>query len=142
MIKAHYGDTVKVQYTVTLENSTQLLRNNSLDFIIGSNNVPKDIERSVIGMRPGRSKRIKIPGHKIFGPYSEQKIIQVARNKLPGRNIEIGLRLRIPPLPFSVKVVDVSESIVTIDTNHPLAEEYLTFEIKLVHINESPVSFT
>jgi peptidylprolyl isomerase len=134
MKKAQYGDFVKVQYTVTLENGIRLIKEGTMHFIIGSNDIPKDIEHSVIGMKIGNSKRIKIPGNRIFGPYSVHKIMQMGRNKLPQCNPEPGVRVKIPGVPHSVKVVNVTKTKVTLDTNHPLTKEVLMFSIKLLDI--------
>jgi peptidylprolyl isomerase len=134
MKKAQYGDFVKVQYTVTLESGTRLIKNETMHFIIGSNNIPKDIEHSVIGMKIGNSKRVKIPGHRIFGSYSVHKIMQIGRNKLPQCNPEPGVRVKIPGVSHSVKVVNVTKTKVTVDTNHPLIKEVLMFSIKLLDI--------
>jgi peptidylprolyl isomerase len=134
MKKAQYGDFVKVQYTVTLESGSRLIKKDMMHFIIGSNDIPKDIEHSVIGMKIGNSKRIKIPGHRIFGPYSAYKIMEIGLNKLPKCNPEPGVRIKIPGVPHSVKVVNVTKTKVTVDTNHPLTKEVLMFSIKLLDI--------
>ena len=44
------------------------------------------------------------------------KIIQIGRNKLPKCKPETGVRVKIPGVPYSVKVVRVDKSKVTIDT--------------------------
>jgi FKBP-type peptidyl-prolyl cis-trans isomerase 2 len=135
MKKAQYGDNVKDQYTVTLENGIALIRKGTMHFTIGFNNdLPKYIERSVIGMKLGNSKTIRIPGHRIFGPHSSKKIIQIDRKKLPKCKPEPGVRVKIPGLPYSAKIVSVDKSKATLDTNYPLAEEVLIFDIKLLSI--------
>ena len=134
MKKAQYGDIVKVQYTVSLESGTRLIKKDTMHFIVGSHEVPEDIERSVIGMKIGNSKPINIPGHRIFGSYSKYKILQIDRNKLPKCNPEPGVRIKIPGVPHSVKVVNVTKTKLTLDTNHPLTKEVLMFDIKLLSI--------
>ena len=65
----------------------------------------------------------------------------VSRDKLPpGMNPEIGQWLQLGQSggqTMQVKVIDVSESTVTLDANHPMAGKDLTFEIQLVEIVES-----
>jgi FKBP-type peptidyl-prolyl cis-trans isomerase 2 len=49
-------------------------------------------------------------------------------------SLRIGRRIRIPGRRFSVKVADVSKSKVILDTNHPLSDKNLFFDILLLAI--------
>jgi len=68
-------------------------------------------------------------------------ILVMDRDELPEYlEPEVGQWLRVSQegeQTIAVKVIDVSESSVTLDANHPLAGEDLTFEIQLVEIVES-----
>ena len=60
----------------------------------------------------------------------------VNRNQCP-ENLELGQKLEMTGRDIQttvVKVIEISESKVTLDTNHPLAGEDLTLDIKLLEI--------
>jgi peptidylprolyl isomerase len=137
LAQAKHGDTVKVHYTAKIKGGTMLkstLKENPLQFTIGKNQVIKDFEKTVLDMNKGDSKVTTIAGNKIFGPYRKENIIEVDRDKLPKEKFEVGQRIKIPDKQISVKILDYSESKITIDTNHPLSEESLIFTIHLEEV--------
>lgn len=137
MSKANYGDTVLVHYTTKLGDGTILATtadDQPLKFTLGAGHVIEDVEKTVIGMNPGESKITTVQGEKLFGQYREEKIIEIDRSKVDNPKLEIGKRIRVPGQRFSVKVLDISDSKVMVDANHPLADENLIFSIKLVGI--------
>jgi len=143
-VPAKSGDTVRVDYTGTFDDGEVFdssVGKDPLEFTIGENQVIPGFEEAVIGMKIGESKTVKIPADDAYGPYHEDMVMVVSRDKLPpGMNPEIGQWLQLGQSggqTMQVKVIDVSESTVTLDANHPMAGKDLTFEIKLVEIVES-----
>jgi peptidylprolyl isomerase len=65
-------------------------------------------------------------------------VVEVDRNQLPSDlELEVGKQLQVRQQDGQkavVTVVDVSESSVKLDANHPLAGEELTFDLQLVEI--------
>jgi len=141
MTKAKNGDTVKVHYTGKLENGTVFdtsTKRRPLEFTIGEGRIIRGFEQAVVGMEPGESKTTKVPVNKAYGPHREDLVLVVDRRKILAHlKLELGRQLQITQAngrTRRVKVVDVSESSVTLDANHPLAGEDLTFDIQLVEI--------
>jgi peptidylprolyl isomerase len=135
--RAKYGDTVVVYCKAKLGNNTAMTspsRGRNLKFTLGEGYVIEDIEKTVVGMKPSESRIATIFGEKLFGPHRQDNIIEIERNNLYNFKLKIGKRIRIPGHPFSVKVLDVSESKVTVDANHPLSNRNLIFSVKLVGI--------
>ena len=138
---AKEGDTVKVHYTGTLEDGSVFdtsVEREPLQFTIGEGTVIPGFEQGVIGMKLGESKTITIPADQAYGPYYEDRVWVVDRDQLPpGMEPEVGQRLQTTQANGQivvVTVINVSESTVTVDANHPLAGKDLTFEIQLVEI--------
>ena len=141
MDAAERGDTVKVHYTGRLENGMVFdctTSDSPLLFIIGEDKLIPGFEEAVIGMRPGDSKKVKVPADKAYGPYHNDLAMVVNHDQLPeGFEPEVGERVEMPHemgYPVVYTVTEVSESTVTLDANHILAGKDLIFEIQLVEI--------
>ncbi|MFQ6103277.1 MAG: peptidylprolyl isomerase [Candidatus Glassbacteria bacterium] len=141
MAQAKVGDTVKVHYTGKLEDGTVFdtsCDQEPLKFTIGSGKLIPGFEEAVVGMKPGESKTTEISADKAYGPYREEMVILVDRDKLPD-NLEpkVGEQLQIRQAndqSLVVRVIDVTELQITLDANHPLAGKDLTFEIRLIEV--------
>ena len=137
MSTAKYGDTVIVHYMAKLGDGTVLTttaNEQPLKFTLGVGHVIEDFERIIVGMDPGESKITAVPGEKLFGQYRKEKIIEIDRQKVDNFKLEVGKWIRVPGQRFSVKVLDFTDSKVTVDANHPLADRNLIFSIELVGI--------
>ena len=139
--QAKDGDTVQVHYTLKLEDGTVFdtsIGGDPLQFTIGDGQLIPGFEQAVVGMSPGESKTVEIPADEAYGPYLEELVMVVDRDQLPeDLQPEVGQQLQISQpdgQTILVKVIDVSESSVTLDANHPLAGKDLTFDIELVEI--------
>lgn len=141
MLKAKPGDVVKVHYTGKLRDGTVFdtsVGGEPLEFTLGLGQLLPAFEEAIIGMSPGESKTFEIPAEDAFGPYREELVLEIERDRLPAEmEIEVGqqLLLRDPSgQAFRVTVTDVHNNIVTLDANHPLAGEDLLFEVQLLEI--------
>jgi peptidylprolyl isomerase len=140
-MQAKHGDTVKVHYTGKLDDGTVFDSSVSqapLEFTIGSGNIIPGFENAIVGMAPGESKTELIPAEQAYGPYVEEMVVVIDRQQMPPEiEPQVGQQLQIQRSPeqiIPVVVTDVSGSKVTLDANHPLAGEDLTFDIQLVEI--------
>ena len=141
MAQAKHGDTVKVHYTGKLEDGTVFDSSENrepLEFTIGEGRVIPGFERAVVGMSPGESKTEKVPADQAFGPYREELVLEIDRQQIPA-DVEpkVGQRLKLPKVngrTTELLVTGISESKVTVDTNHPLARNDLIFDIQLLEI--------
>lgn len=142
MSQAKSGDTVAVHYTGKLDDGTVFdssADRDPLQFSIGEGHVIPGFEDAVIGMTPGDSVTKTIPSEQAYGPYRDEMVMVVEREQIPSEiPLDVGQQLHLqgpagqPPLP--VLVTDVSDNQVTLDANHPLAGENLTFDIQLLEI--------
>lgn len=142
MAQAKHGDTVKVHYTGKLDDGTVFdssTDRDPLEFTIGAGNIIPGFEKAVVGMAQGESKTEIIPTEQAYGPYMEEMVVTIDRQQMPPEiEPEVGQQLHIQQpdgqlLP--VMVTNISNGNVTLDANHPLAGENLTFDIKLVDID-------
>jgi peptidylprolyl isomerase len=141
MSQAKLGDTVSVHYTGRLEDGTVFDSSEGgqpLEFALGSGNVIPGFEKAVLGMSPGDSKTMTIPSDDAYGPYFEERVLVVDRQQIPPElPVDVGGQLQIQQeggMVIPVVITDITEAEVTLDANHPLAGEDLTFDIRLVAI--------
>ena len=141
MVQAKNGDTVKVHYSGRLD--TGVLFDTSegtdpLEFKLGSGNLIPGFEEAVVGMGPGETKTVQIPPEKAYGRYREDRVIKMDRKDLPEDIIPAeGMTLEITAsngVAVPVQITEIEGDTITLDANHPLSEQTLTFEIKLVEI--------
>lgn len=142
MAQAKTGDSVKLHYTGTLNDGTVFDSSEGrepLEFTLGQNQVIPGFENAVLGMSPGDSKTVNIPADQAYGPRRDDMMIDVSPSEFPDHiTPQVGDRLQIRQpdgRAFNVIVSAVSNTAVTLDGNHPLAGEDLTFEIQLVSID-------
>ncbi|MCM2465782.1 FKBP-type peptidyl-prolyl cis-trans isomerase [Methanoculleus oceani] len=135
------GDRVLVHYTGTLENGTVFdssLGGEPLGFTVGSGAVVPGFDAGVVGMQVGEEKTLHIPADQAYGPYREDLVFAVdpagifgAENLTVGEPVGITLQ-NGQVLPGTI--TGISPDAVTIDANHRLAGEDLTFTVSLVEI--------
>lgn len=144
MTRAKIGDTVRVHYMGKLDDGTVFdttMTHEPVEFTIGSRQVIPGFEQAVIGLEPGESVTVRVPALKAFGAYRPEMVQSVHPSQLPdGMEPEVGQQLQIPRSdgePFLVRVTEVSDASITLDANHPLAGQDLTFNVRLVEIKEA-----
>ncbi|MEZ0483741.1 FKBP-type peptidyl-prolyl cis-trans isomerase [Fibrella aquatica] len=143
MAQAQAGDTVQVHYTGTLTDGTLFDSSQGrspLEFTLGSGQVIKGFDDGITGMAVGDHKTINIPHEEAYGPANETMVFTLNRSDIPDEiPLEVGMTLNMHedgnPQPVPVIVRALSDDSVTLDANHPLAGQDLTFELELVSIN-------
>ena len=143
MAQAQAGNTVQVHYTGTLTDGTRFDSSEGrspLEFTLGTGQVIKGFDDGITGMTVGEQKTITIPHHEAYGPANPEMVFTLSRADLPDDiPLEVGLTLNMHedgnPQPVPVIIRALSDDSVTLDANHPLAGQDLTFQLELVGIN-------
>lgn len=141
MAQAKTGDTVKVHYTGTLNSGRVFDSSKSrepLQFTLGSGMVIPGFDQAVTGLSPGDSVTRTIPADQAYGPYQKEMVAEIERQNIPADfELAVGQRLEMQ-VPdgesMAVTITDMRGEMVTLDGNHPLAGQDLTFELELVEI--------
>jgi len=137
------GDTIKVDYTGTLEDGTVFdssqKRGEPLEFQVGSGQLIKGFDEAVIGMKEGEEKTITLAPADAYGERNDQLKQTLPRETIPAdMDPKPGMMVAVQApdgrqMPAQVITADDKE--VVIDLNHPLAGKKLNFQIKLVGTN-------
>ncbi|MFZ2951082.1 MAG: FKBP-type peptidyl-prolyl cis-trans isomerase [Desulfuromonadaceae bacterium] len=141
MVRAEIGSSVTISYIGTLDNgrifhSTEA--DGPLTFSIGSDQVFADLELAIIGMRAGEVKNVVLSPDRAYGPRRPENIIRIARHTFPAeKEISVGQKLSIEFKGGASRVMlvtEVNEGEVTLDGNHPLAGQELTFAVRVERV--------
>lgn len=105
---------------------------------LGGNEIFPALEAQVIGMKVGEVRNITIPAKDAFGIRSDANVIALDRSGFPpGQQIRVGRKIQVDFNDGSsrvMRVVAVDDTSVTLDGNHALAGQDLTFALKLAKI--------
>ncbi|MGK2945704.1 MAG: FKBP-type peptidyl-prolyl cis-trans isomerase [Desulfuromonadales bacterium] len=149
------GDRVTINFNGTLEDGTLFdttyekddcedddcgcdREGGPMELEVGAEKFFPQIEEALIGMSPGDKKILTILAADAFGEYDEEMISIVPRSQFPDDlNPMIGDDLELvndDGEGMVVTVIEMDDVEVTLDANHPLAGEDLTFEVELVEV--------
>lgn len=141
MSKVTNTDTVKVHYTGKTDDGTVFdssVERKPLQFTMGQGQLIPGFEKAVEGLAVGESTNVRIPADEAYGDVRPDMVVDIEKNQIPPDiNPELGMQLQIQQpngQPLGVTVKAITETHVTLDANHPLAGEALTFDIELVEI--------
>ena len=134
------GDTVTFRFSIILEDGSRVDSRaaSPLTFTIGEKKVFQALEQGVVGMEVHEVRDILVKAGQGYGDYKEDLVLRVDREVFPadlqlvvGRTIQYqnrdGQRAN-----FIVR--EVSGERVTLDGNHPLAGQNLTYRLELLEI--------
>lgn len=144
--RAEIGDVVSIHYSLSLDDGSVYFSSagsEPLRYTLGDGSLLPGFEAALIGMKAGDSKTVRIPYSEAYGPYQFQLVMGVNRNELPeGSQPMVGQQIQATSQignPLIMVITDVTESTVTLDANHPLAGQNLTFDIELLAIGGDPL---
>jgi peptidylprolyl isomerase len=157
MAQAKKGDSVKINFTGKLEDGSVFdsttgdsgecgcddcgCEEGPLELILGKGEFFAQVEEELVGMQPGEKKTIVVSADQAFGVYDDDMVFNVPRDQVPSHiNPEVGQQLELvgeDDEAFVVTVVEVTDQNITIDANHPLTGEDLTFEVELIEVTHS-----
>jgi len=139
--QAQAGDTVQVHYTGRLDDGTVFdssVGGEPIEFVLGAHHVIPGFEDGVTGMEVGETKTILIPSDQAYGPRMEEMVLTIPRDQVPPHiTLELGEMLELSQSSgetIAVQITALTDTIVTLDGNHPLAGADLTFDLQLANI--------
>ncbi len=144
MRKVANGLFVSVTYTGTLDNGEVFDSNEKkfpLEFQAGAGQMIKGFENAVIGMALNEKKEFTLAPEEAYGQRDENGLQEFPRVNVPnGMNPEIGdtVTFSTPDgQQVPARLVEMDDTNLTFDLNHPLAGQALTFSVEVVGISET-----
>ncbi|MCS6926406.1 MAG: peptidylprolyl isomerase [Candidatus Binatia bacterium] len=136
------GKRVSLEYTLTLEDKTTVGSNvgqEPLVYTQGNHEIIPGLERQLVGLKAGESKRIEVSPAEGYGEIDPNRKQEVPKDRVPEEARKVGARLTGQgpdgQLLFA-RVAEVKENTIVLDLNHPLAGKKLIFDVKVLKIED------
>jgi len=110
-----------------------------LAYLHGAGNIVEGLEEALIGKKAGDKVKASIEPAKAYGERYEDMKQEVPKELFGGvENIEVGMQFQseTDEGPVLVTVMAISEEMVTVDGNHPLAGVHLNFDVTVREVRE------
>jgi len=134
---------VTLHFALKLENGDVVDSNfdkQPATFKVGDGNLLPGFEQALYGFKAGDERSLEIAPEQGFGQHNPANVQVMPRSQFEGMELAEGLLVIFndaanTELPGIVKAFD--EQRVTVDFNHPLASKTLTFEVKILDVDNS-----
>ena len=145
MKKVENGLFVSVDYRGTLQNGNEFDTSHGrqpLEIKMGARQLVAGFENELVGMSLNEKKRFTLEPEAAYGQRDESLTQSFPRSDIPPEmNPRIGMTIGLHTpegQQVPAQIVHIDDKKVTLDINHPLAGESLTFEIEVVGISDTP----
>ncbi|MBE0494629.1 MAG: peptidylprolyl isomerase [Thiomicrospira sp.] len=141
-MKIEQDKIAQIEYTLTNSAGDVMDKSNGqpLAYLHGHHNLIPGLEAELLGKAVGDKFTATIAAVDAYGEKYEDMIQQVPSNLFQGvEKIEVGMRFEAQSDQGmqSVEIVAIDGDQVTVDANHPLAGQDLTFEVEVVGIRDA-----
>ncbi len=112
-----------------------------LAFIHGTGQIIPGLESALEGASAGDNMSVSISPDQGYGERNEELVMDVPRSNFEGADkLEAGMTFHTQSESGNVQivtVVDVSDDMVKVDANHPLAGNTLNFDVTVVEVRDA-----
>ncbi|MEC8194489.1 MAG: peptidylprolyl isomerase [Myxococcota bacterium] len=138
------GAVALIHYTLTNDQGEVLDSSDGgdpLPYLHGARNIVPGLEKELIGMKVGESKKVDVAPEEGYGVVNPAMIQTVARAQFPPEaDVEPGVQFLMQGdngQSMPIWVTKVENGMVTIDANHPLAGQTLHFAVTIAGVREA-----
>jgi peptidylprolyl isomerase len=137
------GNYVTLYYKGTLDDGTvfdETAPESPATFQVGVGGLIEGFDNGLLGMKVGEKKTILIPAEKAYGEIDPTRLQIIDGNVLTDANIPLTIGITVSSSVGNAILAAYDETTgkVTLDYNHPLAGEQLTFEVEIIKISNTP----
>jgi FKBP-type peptidyl-prolyl cis-trans isomerase 2 len=137
------GKAISIEYTLTLDDGSTVDTNVGRDplvYVQGGGQILPALEQALQGMHVADVKQVKLDVQQGYGAVNPDAFQKVEPEAIPEDARHVGAQLvaqdaggRQQP----VRVHEVTDEEITLDMNHPLAGRGLTFDVKILAIEDA-----
>ena len=111
-----------------------------LGYLHGAGNIIPGLEAALSGMKAGEEVQVEVPPEAGYGQRDEGLVQDVPRGAFEGIDeIEPGMQFQAESEQGAriITVTGVDNDVITVDGNHPLAGETLTFDVEVARVRDA-----
>ena len=127
---------VSIHYTLTNDEGEVLdssIGDDALVYLQGSGNIISGLENAMVGKVIGDKFKVRLDAEDGYGELMEDMVEVISREMFEGIDtIEVGMQFHADT--GVVTVVSIDGDNITIDGNHPLAGQALTFDVEVIDV--------
>jgi len=134
---------VSIHYTLT-NSSGEVLDSSQgqepLAYLHGASNIIPGLENELVGKAVGDKLDVTVEPEQAYGPQREELVQKVDHDNFQGvEDIQVGMQFmaQAPWGEQPVTVMQIEEDGITLDGNHPLAGQTLTFAVEVMEIRNA-----
>jgi len=108
-------------------------------YIHGTNSIIPGLEAALEGKQSGEALTVSVEPSKAYGERDDALVAVVPRDRFESDHVEVGMRFQTET-PHGMRVfivTEVNDAEVTVDGNHPLAGQALTFDVNIVEVRDA-----
>lgn len=134
---------VSLDYTLTVDAEVVDSSEGSdpIEFLQGHGQIITGLEQALYGMKIGDQKTVVVKPSEGYGEVDEDAFIDVPRSEFPSDiPAQVGVAIQMQDEHGEVldaRISEVSNDVITLDFNHPLAGKELTFKVTVVELREA-----
>ncbi|MBU0475156.1 MAG: peptidylprolyl isomerase [Bacteroidetes bacterium] len=134
---------VLIDYTLNNDNGDILdssVGREPLAYIQGHQNIIPGLEKEMLGKKVGDKFKAVIQPEEGYGKFNPALLQDVPRSAFQGVDeIAVGMQFQaqLEDGPIIMAVKNIDGDTITIDGNHPLADQVLTFDVEVVEIRDA-----
>ncbi|PAU88428.1 peptidylprolyl isomerase [Pseudomonas sp. WN033] len=135
---------VSIDYTLT-NDAGEVLDSSAggapLVYLHGAGNIIPGLEKALDGKQAGDELKVSVEPEDAYGEFSAELVAVLGRHMFEGVDeLEVGMQFHASGPDGSMQIVTITAlegDEVTVDGNHPLAGQRLTFEVKVVSVRDA-----
>lgn len=137
------GSKVKIHYTLKVSGEIVDISTgrDPLEYQHGQGMLVPGVEAGLEGAAPGDKKSLTIAAKDGYGEADPELILTAPREafaQMPDLKVGATVRASGPDGDFRAIVLEIAETVVKLDLNHPLAGKTLDFDIEVVSVEPPP----
>lgn len=135
---------VGITYTLTNDEGEVLDQSpegQPLQYLAGAGNIIPGLEKALEGKAVGDEVKVTVPAAEAYGERNPDMVQEVPKAAFQGvEDIQVGMQFNASGAEgqqVTVMVIEVAAETVTVDANHPLAGQNLTFDVKIESVRDA-----
>ena len=135
---------VTLHYTLHDAEGTELdssVGKEPLQYIHGNGMLIPGLEAQMEGLEAVAKLHAVVEAAQAYGEYNDKMVVEVPRSNFEdGTPVEVGMQFQASTVDGQVclvRVIAVTDEIVTVDANHELAGKQLTFDVEILEVREA-----